>query len=94
MGYQVPVIRLYIGGTRTITVTINNYLTGSGTVTATNKIYLTGSGYGYRTGSCTYPVLKPRLRVRSTKLLLILFVDVKRLLYSSTRVHYKYKSGY
>jgi hypothetical protein len=45
-GYQVPVIRLYIGGTVTVTVTVNNYLTGSGTVTVTGKIYLTGYGYG------------------------------------------------
>jgi hypothetical protein len=61
-GLSGPVIRLYIGGTRTVTVTvtINNYLTGFGTVTG--KIYLTGSGYGYRTGSCTYPVLKPRFQ--------------------------------
>jgi hypothetical protein len=55
-GYQVPVIRLYVGGTGTVTVTVKNYLTSSGTVTVTGKIYLTGSGYGYRSGSCTYPV--------------------------------------
>jgi hypothetical protein len=66
MGYQVPVIRLYIGGIGTVTVTINNYLTSSGIVTVAVKIYLVGSGYGYGTGSCTYPVLKPRFGVPNT----------------------------
>jgi hypothetical protein len=45
MGYQVPVIRLYIGGTVTVKITVKNYLNGFGTVTVTVKI--------------TYPVLEP-----------------------------------
>jgi hypothetical protein len=50
-GYQVLVIRLYIGGTGIVSITVKNYLAGYGTVTVTGKIYLTGSSYGYRTGS-------------------------------------------
>jgi hypothetical protein len=40
VGYQIPVIRLYIGGTGTVTVTITVkiYLTGSRSIAVTVKI--------------------------------------------------------